>query len=217
MSTQNSFQLATEGTLGKLAGSSGWIHGPGLLALGWQMDWAYLHGSIWESCADRAPLCCGIPCFCLPSCLGLLAQVAGVSSNCLGSQASMGRLLGLWQPARIRATGSTAPIALPRRKPPPTEVSTRDLMGKWWTAGSDFCSLRYGHEILSMSGSTRQGRFNPPSAALAPEDPSPPNCSGLEFHVGVGHERLRFSFPFPPRVNNGRVGAGCVVSRPVSS
>lgn len=138
----------------------------------------------------------------------------------VGSQASMGRLLGLWQPARIRATGSTAPVALPRRKPPPTEVSTRDLMGKWWTAGSNFCSLRYGHEILSMSGSTRQGRFNPPSAALAPETPPPPqNCSGLgrEFHVGVGHERLRFGFPFPPRVNNGRVGAGCVVSRPVSS
>lgn len=32
----------------------------------------------------RAPLCCGITCFCLPSCLGLLAQVAGVSSNCRG-------------------------------------------------------------------------------------------------------------------------------------
>lgn len=73
--------------------------------------------------------------------LVLLAQVAGVSSDCSGLPSLYGETVrALAAGQEQRAAGSTAPVALPRRKPPPSKVSTRDLMGKWQPAGSDFCS-----------------------------------------------------------------------------
>lgn len=108
-----------------------------LSALGWQIDEDALQGSIWEGWAHRAPSAV-LSCFCLPSCVGLLAWWLEFPLAAVGSQ-TVGRLLGFWQPARERAAGNPAPVALPRRKPPPTKVVTRDRMGKWWPAGSDFC------------------------------------------------------------------------------
>lgn len=59
----------------------------------------------------------------------------------VGSLASMERLLGLWQPARNRAAGSKYCFCCPAQtEATPTKVSIRDFMGKWWPAGSGFCS-----------------------------------------------------------------------------
>lgn len=119
----------------------------------------------------------------------------------VGSQ-TVGRVLGFWQPARDRTAGSPAPVGLPRRKPPPTKVITRDPVGKWWPAGSDIC---IPSEIVSFAC---QGLVYQARQVHAPQQPlllrpscGSSDCSGLgrKLQAGVGHKRLGFSLRFPLR------------------
>lgn len=56
-----------------------------LSALGWQIDEDALQGSIWEGWAHRAPSAV-LSCFCLPSCVGLLAWWLEFPLAAVGSQ-----------------------------------------------------------------------------------------------------------------------------------
>ena len=88
--------------------------------------------SIWEGWADQG-LSCAVASYafvCLDA-WGCWPTWLEFPLTVVGSLASMGRLLGLWQPARNRAAGSKYCFCCPaQREATPTKVSIRDFMGK---------------------------------------------------------------------------------------